>query len=61
MANIARVGDAVMHGGGAGTIVSGSATVFAEGKPVARVGDTAVCSCYKGGGKIVSGSGLALS
>jgi uncharacterized Zn-binding protein involved in type VI secretion len=36
----ARLGDTSSHGG---TIISGSVTAFANGKPVARMGDMHVC------------------
>jgi len=36
----ARLGDTSSHGG---TIITGSVTTFANGKPVARMGDMHVC------------------
>ena len=43
MPGVARVGDAISHGG---SITTGSAKVFADGFPVARIGDSANCSVH---------------
>lgn len=40
MPKVARVGDTSSHGG---TIIAGSPTVFADGIPVARMGDNHSC------------------
>jgi uncharacterized Zn-binding protein involved in type VI secretion len=40
---VARIGDAVSHGG---QVTSGSPNVEANGKPVARVGDKALCTVH---------------
>jgi len=41
MPALARVGDAISHGG---SIISGAARTLAEGQPVARQGDAVSCS-----------------
>lgn len=48
----ATIGDALSHGG---VITSASPNVKCSGKPVARIGDSAVCSIH-GPVTIVSGS-----
>lgn len=40
MGGVARVGDAISHGG---QITSGSPDIFSDGVSVARIGDTANC------------------
>lgn len=40
MSLVARIGDTIDHGG---RVVSGSASAFAEGMPVARLGDLVLC------------------
>lgn len=52
MAKIVRVGDPGSHGG---SVVSGSSTVSANGKQVARVGDTYACPIH-GPNPITTGS-----
>lgn len=52
MAKIMRVGDSGSHGG---SITTGSANVSANGKQVARVGDTYNCPIH-GANPITSGS-----
>lgn len=41
MPQIARVGDAISHGG---TIIGGSPTAMCNGKKIARQGDSVACS-----------------
>lgn len=49
---IARVGDALDHGG---AVVEGSPNWTCEGVPIARVGDAVICALH-GPGTIVTGS-----
>ena len=56
MPAVARVGDAISHGG---TITSGAARTLAEGQPVARQGDAVSCSEH-GMQTITGGSGTVL-
>ncbi len=41
MLAVARVGDAISHGG---SIIAGAGRTFAEGVPIARKGDSVLCS-----------------
>jgi uncharacterized Zn-binding protein involved in type VI secretion len=41
MAKIARVGDAISHGG---YIVSGASNTYANGQLIARIGDPVICN-----------------
>jgi uncharacterized Zn-binding protein involved in type VI secretion len=43
MLNIARVGDAISHGG---SIIQGSDRCFANGRAIARLGDSVVCAIH---------------
>ena len=43
MPQVARLGDAISHGG---VIVQGSPNVFVDGRPVARRGDKVVCALH---------------
>lgn len=52
MPKVVRVGDPGSHGG---SVVTGSPNVYANGKKVARVGDTYACPIH-GPNPIVSGS-----
>jgi uncharacterized Zn-binding protein involved in type VI secretion len=52
MAKIIRIGDPGSHGG---SVTTGSLDVFANGKKVARVGDTYSCPIH-GANPIVTGS-----
>jgi len=74
MPAIARVGDSVLPGcGHVSTIVSGSGTTFADGIPVARIGDSTFGTCpldhsgakgiqpFVGSGVIISGSGTSFA
>lgn len=52
---VSRLGDLSSHGG---SIISASSTVFAEGKPVATIGDLHFCPIpFHGITPIVTGSG----
>ncbi len=52
MPKVARLGDAISHGG---TIASGSPNTFVNGLPLARVGDLVLCDIHAEQA-IVSGS-----
>lgn len=74
MPAVARVGDTTMgtcpldHSGakgvqvyvGPGTIISGSGSTFADGSPVARIGDSVLPGCGHVS-TIVSGSGVSFA
>lgn len=53
MPPIARLGDPGSHGGG---VITGSPTGKADGRPIARVGDTYACPVH-GPNPIIEGSG----
>lgn len=57
MLGVARAGDTISHGG---SIISGSPKVFADGLPVARIGDPAVCNQH-GAVTIITGSSKVLA
>lgn len=56
MANIARLGDTSSHGG---TIISASSTVTADGKGIARTGDSHQCPIRGHGTTPLTGSSSA--
>lgn len=56
MPAIAHLGDGLSHGG---SVTEGSPTVSADGLPVARVGDTVMCSQH-GAQPIITGEGSVL-
>ena len=43
MPQVARLGDAISHGG---AIIQGSPNVFVDGRPVARRGDQVMCALH---------------
>jgi len=63
MSGVARIGDAISHGG---QITSASSDVISDGLGVARIGDTAQCDEHGtvtivGGSSTVQGDGIGIA